>query len=35
VLKLAYPVVLVALGFFSRSDLAAMRDRLRLRRRSP
>ena len=35
VLTLAYPVVLVALGFFSRSDLAAMRDRLRLRRRSP
>jgi O-antigen/teichoic acid export membrane protein len=33
-LMLAYPLVLVVLGFFSRSDLAAMRDRLRLRRRS-
>jgi hypothetical protein len=33
-LTLAYPVVLVALGFFSRSDLAAMRDRLLPRRRS-
>jgi O-antigen/teichoic acid export membrane protein len=33
-LTLAYPLVLVVLGFFSRSDLAAMRDRLRLRRRS-
>jgi O-antigen/teichoic acid export membrane protein len=31
-LTLAYPVVLVALGFFPRSDLAAMRDSLRLRR---
>jgi hypothetical protein len=28
VLTLAYPVLLVALGFFPRSDLAAMRDRL-------
>jgi hypothetical protein len=34
-LTLAYPLVLVGLGFFPRSDLAAMRDRLRLRRRSP
>ena len=33
-LTLAYPIVLVALGFFPRSDLAAIRDRLRLRRRS-
>lgn len=33
-LTLAYPLVLVVLGFFPRSDLAAMRDRLRLRRRS-
>ena len=31
-LTLAYPLILVALGFFPRSDLAAMRDRLRLRR---
>jgi O-antigen/teichoic acid export membrane protein len=33
-LTLAYPLVLVVLGFFPRNDLAAMRDRLRLRRRS-
>jgi O-antigen/teichoic acid export membrane protein len=32
-LTLAYPPVLVLLGFFPRSDLAAMRDRLRPRRR--
>jgi O-antigen/teichoic acid export membrane protein len=32
-LTLAYPLVLLVLGFFPRSDLAAMRDRLRLRRR--
>ena len=34
VLTLAYPLVLVALGFFPRSDLAAMRDRLPFRRPS-
>jgi O-antigen/teichoic acid export membrane protein len=33
-LTLAYPLVLVALGFFPRGDLAAMRDRVRLHRRS-
>jgi len=33
-LTLAYPPVLVVLGFFPRSDLAAIRDRLGLRRRS-
>jgi O-antigen/teichoic acid export membrane protein len=33
-LTLAYPLVLLALGFFPPADLAAMRDRLRLRRRS-
>jgi O-antigen/teichoic acid export membrane protein len=33
VLTLAYPLILVALGFFPRSDLAAMRDRLRFRGR--
>jgi O-antigen/teichoic acid export membrane protein len=32
-LTLVYPLVLVALGFFPRSDLAAMRDRLRPRSR--
>jgi O-antigen/teichoic acid export membrane protein len=31
-LTLAYPLVLVALGFFPRNDLEAMRDRLRFRR---
>ena len=34
VLTLAYPLVLVALGFFPRSDLEAMRDRLPFRRPS-
>jgi len=34
VLTLAYPLVLVALGFFPRSDLAAMCDRLPFRRPS-